>query len=162
MPRKTALSTDSIRQYYKRVPFLISLVKYVRSFFHNLANKPVRNQLLELNNLVLFDQTKKLQSVHPNPLNKFGKKCFSQTDEDGITLEILRRIKQITNGVYAEFGVGDGTENNTLILAALGWKGFWVGGEKLIVNVDSTKCKKFAYLREWLSLIHISEPTRPY
>lgn len=159
MPRKTPRSADSIRQYYKRVPFLISLVKHVRSFFHNLANKPIRNQLLELNNLVLFDQTKKLQSAHPNPLNKFGKKCFSQTDEDGITLEILRRIKQITDGVYAEFGVGDGTENNTLILAALGWKGFWVGGEKLMVNVDSTKCKKFAYLREWVTSENILDLT---
>ena len=159
MPRKTTRSLDPIRQYYKRVPLLISLVKYVRSFFHNLTNKPVRNQLMELNNLVLFDQTKKLQSAHPNPLNKFGKKCFSQTDEDGITLEILRRIKQIADGVYAEFGVGDGTENNTLILAALGWKGFWVGGEKLTINVDSAKRKKFTYLREWVTAENILDLT---
>ena len=159
MPRKNARSSDSIRQYYKRVPFLISLVKHVRSFFHNLTNKPVRNQLMELNNLVLFDQTKKLQSAHPNPLNKFGKKCFSQTDEDGITLEILRRIKQIADGVYAEFGVGDGTENNTLILAALGWKGFWVGGEKLTINVDNAKRKKFTYLREWVTAENILDLT---
>ena len=159
MPRKTPRSAGSIRKYYKRVPFLFSLVKHVRSFFHNLANKPVRNQLMELKNLVLFDQTKKLQSAHPNPLNKFGKKCFSQTDEDGITLEILRRIKQIADGVYAEFGVGDGTENNTLILAALGWKGFWVGGEKLTIDVDSPKHKKFTYLREWVTSDNILDLT---
>ena len=159
MPRKTPNSAGPIRQYYKRVPFLFSLVKHVRNFFHNLANKPVRNQLMELKNLVLFDQTKKLQSAHPNPLNKFGKKCFSQTDEDGITLEILRRIKQIADGVYAEFGVGDGTENNTLILAALGWKGFWVGGEKLTINVDSSKRKKFVYLREWVTAENILDLT---
>jgi hypothetical protein len=114
---------------------------------------------MELKNLVLFDQTKKLQSAHPNPLNKFGKKCFSQTDEDGITLEILRRIKQTSDGVYAEFGVGDGTENNTLILAALGWKGFWVGGEKLMINVESAKRKKFVYLREWVTLENILDLT---
>ena len=159
MPRTPPRTADSIRQYYKRVPFLFSLVQHVRNFFHNLANKPVRNQLMELKNLVLFDQTKKLQSAHPNPLNKFGKKCFSQTDEDGITLEILRRIKQIADGVYAEFGVGDGTENNTLILAALGWKGFWVGGEKLTINVDSTKRKKFTYLREWVTSDNILDLT---
>ena len=159
MPRKISRSADSIRQYYKRVPFLFSLVKHVRSFFHNLANKPVRNQLMELKNLVLFDQTKKLQSAHPNPLNKFGKKCFSQTDEDGITLEILRRIKQIADGVYAEFGVGDGTENNTLILAALGWKGFWVGGEKLTIDVASPQHKKFTYLREWVTSDNILDLT---
>jgi hypothetical protein len=53
MPRKTARSSNPIRQYYKRVPFVLSLLKYVRSFFHNIANKPVRNQLMEFNNLVL-------------------------------------------------------------------------------------------------------------
>ena len=37
----------------------------------------------------------------------------------------------IKKGVFAEFGPGDGTENNTICLAALGWKGFWVGGNKL-------------------------------
>jgi hypothetical protein len=67
----------------------------------------------------------------------------------------LRRIKQIDNGVYAEFVVGDGTENNTLILAALGWKGFWAGGEKLKVDINSANHKKFAYLREWITLENI-------
>lgn len=81
----------------------------------------------DLGDLYLFDRTRQIQYAHPNPLNKFGKKCFSQTDEDGITIEILRRLELINNGVYAEYGVGNGTENNTLILAALGWKGFWVG-----------------------------------
>jgi hypothetical protein len=33
--------------------------------------------------------------------------------------------------VSAEFGVSDGMENSTLVLAALGWSGFWVGGEQL-------------------------------
>jgi hypothetical protein len=27
-----------------------------------------------------------------NPLNRFGAKFFSQSDEDGITLEIIRRL----------------------------------------------------------------------
>jgi len=153
-------SSDSIRQYYKRIPFLFSMVKGVRSFFRGLTYKPISSQLEELRNLILFDQTKILQSDHPNPLNKFGKKCFSQTDEDGITLEILRRIKQLDDGVYAEFGVGDGTENNTLILAALGWKGFWVGGEKLKIDVDSTNHKKFTYLREWITVENISDLTK--
>jgi hypothetical protein len=131
------------------------MVINVRSFFRGLTSKPISNQLADLQNLVLFDQTKILQSNHPNPLNKYGKKCFSQTDEDGITLEILRRIKQLEDGAYAEFGVGDGTENNTLILAALGWKGFWVGGEKLKIDIDSDNCKKFSYLREWITLENI-------
>lgn len=115
--------------------------------------------LFDLRDIILLHQTKVLQSSHPNPLNGFGKKCFSQTDEDGITLEILRRIGKLQNGVYVEFGVGDGMENNTLILAALGWKGFWVGGENLKFNVDDIDNRKFSYLKEWVTLENIAHLT---
>src|SRR6516225_11835412 len=109
-------------------------VERVSSKLRNIARMPEEIRELNalvggLNDLVHFSQTKELQVQHGNPLNRFGKKCFSQSDEDGITLEILRRIGVLESGVFAEFGVGDGTENNTLILAALGWKGFWVSGE---------------------------------
>lgn len=107
----------------------------------------------ELRELTLYQQTLELQEKHSNPLNKFGKKCFSQSDEDGITLEIIRRIG-IQNGTYAEFGVGNGLENNTLILAALGWHGFWVGGEDLAF--DYTKSKKFTYIKDWITLENVS------
>src|SRR5437016_4741195 len=63
-------------------------------------------------------------SATKNPLNRFGAKYFSQADEDGITLEIVRRLG-ITVGTFAELGVGNGLENNTLILLANGWRGFW-------------------------------------
>ena len=70
------------------------------------------------------------------PFNKYGRKCFSQTDEDGITFEIIKRLN-IKKGSYAEYGVGDYLEkNNTILLAALGWKGFWVGGEDLNLNTN--------------------------
>jgi hypothetical protein len=69
-------------------------------------------------------------SAAKNPLNRFGAKYFSQTDEDGITLEILKRLG-IKAGVFAEIGVGNGLENNTLILLAGGWRGFWIGVEDL-------------------------------
>lgn len=65
------------------------------------------------------------QPKHPNPLNACGRKYFSQSDEDGILLEILRRIGR-TSGVCLEVGAGDGTENNTLILATQGWKTIWI------------------------------------
>jgi len=32
---------------------------------------------------------------------------------------------------FAEIGVGSGLENNTLILLASGWRGFWIGDEDL-------------------------------
>ncbi|MBT2326172.1 hypothetical protein J7E62_27980 [Variovorax paradoxus] len=104
--------------------------------------------------LTLQHQTRSAQTDHPNPLNRYGKKCFSQADEDGLTLEILKRIDCLKNGVYVEFGVGDGTENNTLILASLGWKGFWVGGDTLRISVDPNS-DRFAYLRDWITLDNI-------
>ena len=101
---------------------------------------------------MIYSQTRQLQATHPNPLNSFGKKCFSQTDEDGITMEIIRRLG-LKDGVYAEFGVGNGLENNTLILAAMGWRGFWVGGESL--DFDYSQATRFRYTRDWITLENI-------
>jgi hypothetical protein len=70
---------------------------------------------------------------HSNPFVKYGAKIFSQTDEDGLTLEILLRINPF-NRTYIELGVGDGMECNTLILAAMGWKGQWIGNQDLVVK----------------------------
>jgi hypothetical protein len=97
------------------------------------------SDLRDIRDLILLYQTGLLQQNHPNPLNGFGNKCFSQSDEDGITIEILKRIKCLDKGTFAEFGVGNGTENNTLILKALGWKGFWCGGEELAFDIRQPK-----------------------
>jgi hypothetical protein len=107
----------------------------------------------QLKDLILFDHSQSLKANHPNPLNRAGKKCFSSTDEDGITLEILRRVGRLDDGVFAEFGVGDGTENNTLILAALGWKGFWVGGQDLAVAYEDGS--RFTYEKAWVTAENI-------
>ena len=92
-----------------------------------------------------------------NPFNKYGRKCFSQTDEDGITFEIIKRLN-IKKGSYAEYGVGDGLENNTILLAALGWKGFWVGGEDL--NFKYKPSSRFNYSKNWITLDNILEITK--
>lgn len=88
-------------------------------------------------------------------MNRFGKKCFSQTDEDGITIEILKRIGCLEGGSFAEFGPGDGMENNTLILKALGWKGFWVGGENLLISTKTNK--QFSFIMEFVTIKNIIE-----
>jgi hypothetical protein len=109
-----------------------------------------------IHDISLSQAHQQLQAQSKNPLNRFGRKCFSQNDEDGLTLEILRRMGALSNGVYAEFGVGDGTENNTLILAALGWKGFWVGGGEIKPNVAAaSQARRFAYLRDWVTLDNV-------
>jgi hypothetical protein len=88
-----------------------------------------------------------------NPLCRFGAKYFSQADEDGITLEILRRIG-VDTGTFAEFGVGDGLENNTLILLAKGWRGFWVGGEELRFD-HRLNPARLTFTKAWVSLDNI-------
>ena len=93
-----------------------------------------------------------------NPLNHFGAKFFSQSDEDGITLEILRRL-ELKTGTFLEFGVGDGTENNTLVLLSIGWRGAWVGGENLAFD-PRVNPKRFFYKKAWVSLDNINELVR--
>jgi hypothetical protein len=84
-----------------------------------------------------------------NPLVHKGAKYFSQNDEDGILLEILRRLG-LTSGVALEFGVGNGLENNSLILLMVGWKLLWVGGEELRISLPS-KCENLRFAKEWVN-----------
>ena len=58
---------------------------------------------------------------------------FSQSGEDGIIAEIFRRVGAGSR-TFVEVGVGDGLENNTVCLLALGWQGVWVDG-----NPDSAR-----------------------
>jgi hypothetical protein len=67
------------------------------------------------------------RSVQPGRLLSFGRKVFSQNDEDGIIQEIFQRIGT-TNKRFIEFGVEDGTECNSRLLLMDGWKGLWIDG----------------------------------
>ena len=92
----------------------------------------LNSNLRDLRNLTLESDLNNAIRESVNPLNKFGRKVFSQSYEDGITLEIVRRLEIMSStGTYVELGVGNGLENNTLVLASLGWKGVWIGGESL-------------------------------
>lgn len=92
------------------------------------------------------------QRAHPNPLVRHGRRCYSQSDEDGITQEIVRRLG-IAQGVFAEFGVGNGMQNNTLALMACGWRGFWVGGEDLAFDVSGSE--RLHFEKAWTTLENI-------
>ena len=61
----------------------------------------------------------------PRCLTRHGYRCFSQNDEDGIIDEIFQRIGSTTR-TFVEFGVENGTENNTLALLTAGWRGTWI------------------------------------
>ena len=114
----------------------------------------IHSQVSDIRDILISKELDHLSRGKQNPFCSHGLKCFSQSDEDGLTLEIIRRIGLTeTGGVYAEFGVADGMENNTLILAALGWKGFWAGCEELAF--DHSKSKKFFYNKGWITLDNI-------
>ena len=126
----------------KKIKERIKKVKErIRKFFGIRLIKSIRD-------LIIFQQNAELQQKHPNPLNSYGKKCFSQNDEDGITLEIIKRIG-IKKGVFAEFGPGNGLENNTIILASLKWKGFWVGSEDIKFKYNNSK--NFQFIKSWIT-----------
>ena len=90
-----------------------------------------------------------------NPLVRSGAKYFSQNDEDSILLEILRRIG-LERGIALELGVGDGLENNTLILLMLGWQVLWFEGEDLKFSVPS-KCGNLQFEKAWIARDNCAE-----
>jgi len=83
---------------------------------------------------------------------RYGGKVYSQNEEDGITFEILRRLK-VVDGVFAEFGVGNGVQNNTLALAALGWSGNWIGAQDLAfdTNPSQSNILNFHFQKAWIT-----------
>ena len=135
----------------------MSLFRKIRDFL-TLRNYRKRHDkfignINDIRELLLNHQQNLSKVNSKNSFNLYGRKIFSQTDEDGITIEIIKRLNCLNNGSFIEFGVGDGTENNTLILKALGWKGFWVGNQELIIDYKNSK--NFSYLKNFVNLSNI-------
>lgn len=125
-----------------------AVVRYIRKIF--LVVLP------EIDNIFQIELERRISDANlssQNPLNKRSHKCFSQNDEDGITIEIIRRLG--ISGSFIEFGVGDGLECNTLVLRALGWKGMWVGDERLAISSKSSA--SFLYIRERVCLENLAQ-----
>lgn len=89
------------------------------------------------------------RSPHSNPLTRHGRKFFSQSDEDGILLEILRRLG-LEAGTCVEIGCGNGLENNTLILLTQGWRTVWFDATELAFDA---RCNPeiLAHSREFIT-----------
>lgn len=69
----------------------------------------------------------------PKRLERYGLRAFSQNDEDGILLEIFRRVGT-SSKTFVEFGVQDGLQNNTRLLLYQGWRGLWI-------EADANACR---------------------
>ena len=72
----------------------------------------------------------------PRRLQRHAYQVNSQNGEDGVIQEIFRRIG-ISSRVFAEVGVGDGTQNNTAFLLSQGWKGFWIDASDAFLRTIS-------------------------
>ena len=147
----------NLKNAVRKYPALVKIVQKSREIMSLFGSskgeiRKLSNSLDDIKDLLLYEQTRISQKTHTNPFNAFGGKGFSQTDEDGITIEILKRLK-LERGTFAEFGVGNGMENNTLILSAMNWRGFWVGGEELAFATRSSD--KFYYIKSWITLKNI-------
>jgi hypothetical protein len=124
----------------------MNLLKSVVYRWQNLPENQANLVNRDLNYLKIVESRAKLSK---NPLTKSYGKSFSQNDEDRILNEILKRINLDLN-TFVEFGPGNGLENNTVSLLLKGWKGLWIGGEDLEVNIP--KNNKLNFFKEWINL----------
>lgn len=83
-------------------------------------------------------------------LNRFEYSIYSQNGEDGIIEEIFQRIGT-TNKFFVEFGVGNGVENNTLVLLSKDWRGCWIDSNSKHV-ADINKKLNFLISRNQLKI----------
>lgn len=93
-------------------------------------------------------EQRRVAALPRNPLLAYGRQVYSQNDEDGLIEEIWRRVGTGAPGSLVEFGVGDGTENNTLNLLAAGWRGSWLGGEAVRVRWQGSRLR---FRQCWIS-----------
>jgi hypothetical protein len=98
-----------------------SLPAQVRSLQRTLEGNRVLQGMLLHRQALATDP----RYADPRHLARFGRKSFSQNDEDGIIAEIFRRVGTETR-YFVEFGVGPASENNTLQLLLEGWTGAWI------------------------------------
>ena len=75
-------------------------------------------------------------------LEHFGRKVYSQNDEDGIIQEIFRRLEFTSrSGRFVEFGVEQGLECNTHFLLHCGFSGLWLDNFEENVQLIRQKFK---------------------
>lgn len=123
-------------RYKKTFQYLFNIVSNILVIF-----------LKKIKYFIVFDEHGKNMYGHNGEVrtfDKYRKNIRSQNGEDGVTLEILKRLK-IDKGWFCEFGAWDGKFlSNTHMLISRGWKGVYIEGDKnkyseLLKNVKNLK-----------------------
>ena len=92
----------------------------------------------------VLNVSKPIKLNNPNNFNisKFGIKIYSQNEEDGIILYILKHIG-IRTKKFIEIGSESGTEcNTTNLLKYFDWSGMQIEGDKELYNNAKIQLKK--------------------
>lgn len=115
---------------------MFKLLSKVKSYFFS----PIYTKLTIQNDTLLdarFDEVKQ-NIIHqmPDNLVKYGSKCYSAGEEDGIIQAIFEKIKP-DNKIFLEIGAGYGLENNTHFMLLNNWRGTWIDGSK--TNIEKIK-----------------------
>jgi hypothetical protein len=114
---------------------------------------------LESHDLALFNF---FRSEHENSVNPFLHSSniygFGQSDEIGILNSLLSYLPSNTPKRFVEFGIGDGTENNSLDFILNGWQVWWFGNEELALQIPSD-FNQLRYTKDWITLIKLRDVT---
>ena len=145
---KLSAQRDNNYKWTYVLNLVMGIFHSLKSRYNNLpVNSTMSEQLIVQRFLLLNFAAKQSK----NPLSSKFRKYFSQNDEDHITLQILKRLNlNITEHRFIEFGSGNGLENNTIILIALGWKGIWIDSKPLEILLE--KNKSVRHEKIWLDL----------
>jgi hypothetical protein len=118
------------------IPTIMNSIHAIGNNLNYLTHMTYLNFELEKNRMLReLQQSPRYQD--PRQLVPHGYKVYSQNEEDGIIREIFNRIGT-TNKVFAELGVGNGLENNTVALLLDNWRGFWIEGSTQSVDAIRT------------------------
>lgn len=131
-------------------------MKLIKSLFRSLL---WRLGTLESHDMALIKFFKSEQDRFDNPFldssNVYG---FSQSDEVGILNSLLSYLPLSIPKKFVEFGVGDGTENNSLDFILGGWEVWWFGNEELALLVPDS-FERLKYTKDWITLPKLLDVT---
>jgi len=113
----------------------------MKAFIKRMAENVQRflgtSELVKVQTIQQVNEYERLRSIlideMPQSVALYGRKVYSQTDEDGIIEEIFNRIPN--NKTFLEIGIQTGIECNTHYLLLKGWKGVWIEGSKTYCDV---------------------------
>ena len=141
-----------LRRLYDSLP-VIGELRAIRGILNGL---PRHHRLMET--AAIIQAIEALKAGHeryrdPRRLLVHGAQYWSQNYEDGMIGEIFRRVGTTTK-TFLEIGVGDGSENNTTVLLAVGWKGWWIEGDAACCESIARRLQSMPSLAQQLTVRH--------